>query len=67
MRLSLLVCFVLLAGCERHTITLDASRWVCVKTDKVKGLQPMPTGKTVMMLPVTRTKCVAYIRTDRED
>jgi hypothetical protein len=65
MRAALLCATLLLAGCARDKITLDADRWVCVKAEKVACLRPQPIGKAVMLLPYERTECVAYVMVDR--
>lgn len=67
MRALLLASLVLLAGCERETITLNARHWVCVETDTVRYTRLQPAGKTVMALPAKRTECVQWKRTDRDD
>lgn len=68
MRFLALVCAgLLIVGCDRKTITLDADRWVCAKTDVAHYTRLQPVGKTVMALPASQTRCVVYVRTDRDD
>lgn len=56
------VCWSVYADSQRPTFELKREDWVCSKSEQSPRLQPMPVGKTLMLLPMPQTVCTEYRR-----